>query len=95
MDWREDFDYDLLDAEALQFLVDYHLDGSAKGVTARVITHGLEGLSEKQLWVFKNEVVDKWLNRKCKRCNHTEGSLLIGIWENGGYCGYCASSMAE
>ena len=91
MDWTEDFDESLLDREALQFLIDYHLDGSAKGITAQVISKGFGSLSEKQLYVFKSDVVDEWLIRTCRCCQHTaEGHDLIGFWENDDYCGNCA-----
>jgi len=93
MNWTEDFDYGLLDHGALQYLIDYELDGVAKGITARVITHGLD-LTEKQLYVFRRDVVDPWLIRTCKCCQAVaEGHELIGFWENDGYCGSCANRM--
>jgi hypothetical protein len=97
MDWREDFDESLLNEEALTFLIEYHLDGTpVAGITKRVITHGLNSLSEKQLRLFKTYVVNEWLMQKCK-CGHhnVEGDELIALWENGGYCNRCASRMAE
>lgn len=66
MDWREDFDDSLLDEEALNFLAEYELGTKSAGITKCVITNGLDSLSEKQLYVFKTYVVDKWLMRKCK-----------------------------
>ncbi len=96
MDWLEDFDAGLLNDEALRFLVAYHLDGAAKGITSRVITHGLHGLSPKQLRVFKAEVVDEWLFRTCKCCQTSiEGNELICAWENDGYCGSCANMICK
>jgi hypothetical protein len=96
MDWREDFDESLLDKEALEFLVQHHLEGAAAGITRQVIDQGLSSLSEKQLYVFKTEVVDEWLIRKCKRCqSDVPGHDLIGVWENDGYCSYCADKMAK
>jgi hypothetical protein len=61
VDWREDFDDSLLDQEALTFLIEYELDATAAGITRRVMSDGLGGLSEKQLNVFKKYVVDEWL----------------------------------
>lgn len=93
MDWREDFDFD---REALSFLVEWHLDEKARGISKQVLTHGLGGLSEKQLYVFKAEVVDAWLTRKCKCGNHdVEGNELIALWENDGYCTRCALRMTK
>jgi hypothetical protein len=94
MDWTEGFDQSLLDKEALQFLIDYHLDGPAAGITARVITHGIGDLTEAQRNVFKKCVVDEWLIVTCRRCQRQlEGDELIGAWENSRYCGSCASGM--
>ncbi len=96
MNWREGFDESLLDKEALEFLVKYHLGDAAAGITRQVIGKGLNSLSEPQLYVFKTEVVDEWLIRKCKRCqNNVPGHDLIGVWENDGYCSYCADKMAK
>ena len=96
MDWREDFDYSLLDEEALNFLIEYELETTSAGITKQVITDGLSSLSEKQLRVFKTYVVDEWLSLKCKCGNHEiEGDELIGLWVNGGYCGRCADRMAK
>jgi hypothetical protein len=94
MDWRENFDYSLLDEDALRFLIEHELEETAAGITKRVITHGLDGLSEKQLRVFKSYVVDEWLMQKCKCGDHDiEGHELIGLWMNDGYCGRCADRM--
>ena len=94
MDWREDFDYSLLNEEALNFLIEYKLGEKAAGITKRVISHGLGSLSEKQMYIFKTDVVDAWLMRKCKCGNHeVEGHELIGLWENDGYCSRCAERM--
>jgi hypothetical protein len=94
MDWREDFDHSLLNAEALKFLIQYELDKTAAGVTYQVQNQGLSNLTEKQLYVFKTFVVDEWLMRKCKCGNHDiEGHELIGLWMNGGYCSRCADRM--
>lgn len=96
MDWTEDFDYSLLDEEALNFLIEYYLEEKTAGITKRVITHGLNDLSEKQKYIFKTQVVDKWLMQKCKCGNHeVEGHELIGLWENDGYCSRCANRMDE
>ena len=64
MDWRKDFNYSLLNKEALDFLIEHELEEKAAGITKRVITHELDNLSEKQLYVFKTDVVDKWLMRR-------------------------------
>ena len=94
MDWRETFDESFLDKEALEFLVKYHLGDAAAGITRQVIGKGLNSLSEPQLHVFKTEVVDIWLIRKCKRCQtDVPGRDLIGAWENGGFCSYCADKI--
>lgn len=94
MNWREDFNNSLLDEEALNFLIENELEEKAAGITKKVITDGLGSLSEKQLYVFKTDVVDQWLIRKCKCGNHeVEGNELIGIWVNDGYCGRCANRM--
>jgi hypothetical protein len=96
MDWREDFDHSLLDEEALNFLIEHELEEAASGITKRVIAHGLGGLSNKQLRVFKSYVVDEWLMRKCMCGDHeVEGHELIGLWMNGGYCGRCADRMGK
>lgn len=94
MDWRKDFNYSLLDEEALNFLSEHELEKAAAGITKLVITHGLNSLSEKQLRVFKTYVVDEWLMRRCKCGNHEiEGDELIGLWVNDGYCSRCADRM--
>jgi hypothetical protein len=94
MDWMEDFDYSLLDEEALKHLIKYYLEGAAVGITKLVISKGINSLSEQQLYVFKTYVVDPWLTQKCKCGNHeVEGHELIGLWENGGYCSRCADRM--
>lgn len=96
MDWLEDFDYGLLNGEALNYLIEYKLDGPAKGITKLVIDIGLSSLSKKQSDVFKTYVVDEWLMRKCKCGNHeVEGHELIGLWENEGYCSRCAHRMGK
>ena len=95
MDWREDFNYSLLDdKEALNFLIEHELEEEAAGITKQVITHGLNSLSETQLYVFKTYVVDEWLMRRCKCGKHgVEEKERIGLWVNDGYCGRCANRM--
>jgi hypothetical protein len=95
MDWQEDFNHSLLNEEALNFLIEYELGEKAKGITKQVITKGLGSLSEKQMFIFKTEVVDKWLMQKCKIHGDIEGHELIGLWENNGYCNLCAERMAK
>lgn len=96
MDWREDFNYSLLDEEALKFLIEFELEEAAAGITKKVLADGLDSLSEKQLHVFKTYVVDRWLTRKCRCGDHeVEGHELIFLWENDGYCGRCANRMAK
>lgn len=93
MDWQDDFD---VNEEALNFLIEHELDDTAAGITKQVISKGLSSLSEKQMHIFKTYVVDEWLMRKCKCGNHdVEGSDLIGLWENNGYCPQCANRMAK
>jgi hypothetical protein len=96
MDWRENLDNSLLNQEALAYLVEHELEDPAAGITKRVMANGLDGLTEKQLHVFKKYVVDEWLTRKCKCGNHeVEGDELIGLWTNDGYCSRCADRMAR
>ncbi|MGA2263406.1 MAG: hypothetical protein ABSH28_18470 [Acidobacteriota bacterium] len=96
MDWQEDLDDSLLDQEALTYLIEHELDATAAGITKRVISNGLVGLSEKQLSVFKKYVVDEWLARRCRCGDHSvEGHDLIGLWVNDGYCSRCADRMEK
>ena len=96
MDWREDFDESLLDQEALVYLVEHELQDSAAGIMKQVISQGLSELTEKQLHVFKKDVVDEWLSRKCQRGDHSvEGHELIGLWVNDGYCSRCADRIEK
>lgn len=90
--WTEDFNDSLLDEEALRFLIEHELQGSAAaGIAEKVIADGLGSLGAKQLAVFKTYVVDEWLTRKCKNGNHeVEGHELIGLWMDGELCGRCA-----
>jgi hypothetical protein len=96
MDWREDFDDSLLNEEALSFLHQHELGEIAAGITKQVMGKGMGSLSEKQLAIFKDQVVDAWLMRTCKCGGHSiEGDELIGLWENDGYCSRCAHRMAK
>jgi len=96
MDWRENFNYSLLNEEALNFLIEFELEEAAAGITKKVLVDGLDGLSEKQLYVFKTYVVDRWLMRKCRCGDHdVEAHELIFLWENDGYCARCANRMAK
>jgi hypothetical protein len=90
MDRSETFDITEL-REALQYLVDNELEGKAKGITCRVLTHGVFDLSPKQRFIFKTQVADEWLTRTCGCGNHSvEDDELIGLWVNHGYCARCA-----
>jgi hypothetical protein len=97
MDWREDFDTSLLDGEALLFLIDFGwLSDAAVGITRLVMDKGLGYLSEKQLWVFKAEVIDRYFSGVCRCCQCVpEAHELIGFWENDRYCSSCANRMAN
>ena len=73
--------------EALQFLVDHELNGTALGITKQVIDKGRGSLSPKQEAVFQSEVVEYWLERECHIGPHpVEPDELIFLWENRGIC---------
>jgi hypothetical protein len=77
--------------EFLELLVDNgHLEGSALGITKQVIDKGVNSLSEKQKYVFDNEVLKEYVSNGCSICS---GNI---VWyeqyqalENGGRCSSC------
>ena len=44
------------------------LEGAATGITKHVVSHGIKGLSAKQLEVFKQQVLDKYTIAGCIAC---------------------------
>ncbi|MDY2883698.1 MAG: hypothetical protein SOT71_13695 [Romboutsia timonensis] len=72
------------------------LEGSALGITKKVINNGFDYLSDKQKYVFLQYVIIPNYIENCKRCN-TEipwCEMLNASYEGNGYCGYC-SHMEE
>lgn len=46
-------------------------DKAARGITKVVIDRGLDALSDKQRYVFKTQVEDKFPQPKCEECSET------------------------
>jgi hypothetical protein len=81
-DSRDDFLQQLIDAGWLQ--------GTALGITKKVIAEGEDVLSEDQKFVFHRYVLDVFVIRECSRMGcEIPWSEMLMAHENGGLCGYC------
>ena len=70
--------------------------GKELGITLRVIQEGEGSLSEKQEYVFKKEVIDKFTIKECSRCpNEIPWCEMYDALDNGGYCSYCLKKKDE
>ncbi|MDT8448432.1 MAG: hypothetical protein RRB13_16190 [bacterium] len=73
-----------------------YLEGAAAGIAKQVVDRGLESLSEKQRDVFEAQVIAKYGNQYCKKCNSK--LELYEIYEamtEDGLCGSCAHREAQ
>lgn len=87
--WSKNRDY----LEYLQRLLDgnYIGESSAQGITKMVIDGRIDELSEKQWYVFLNEV-DSCRIETCNRCGTgIPWAEMLDADINGGFCGHCAS----
>jgi hypothetical protein len=56
-------------ADVIQHLIDAKkLEGPARGVALRVLSRGVESLSAKQRFIYKESVEHPYLYPECKRC---------------------------
>lgn len=73
-----------------------HLEGAADGITKQVIARGVESLSEKQKYVFDNEVLANFVGGDCERCgSDIPWSEKYAALDNGGLCDWCAHMVAK
>ena len=71
-----------------------HLEGSALGITKQVIHKGVDSLSEKQKYVFNNEVIKNYESKSCNLCAcEIPWSEMYQALDNGGFCGYCEHKL--
>ncbi|ROO33425.1 hypothetical protein [Pseudomonas sp. 7SR1] len=66
-----------------------YIDGDAAGITRQVIDKGDESLSEKQLFVFKRDVLSLDPGACVRGCD-IPWSEKYEAMHNGGLCGWCA-----
>ncbi len=76
------------------------LDGMAAGIAAKVVADGIDSLSEKQLFVFKKEIIEHHYVERCTRDSiEIPWCEMLEAIDNGGLCGWCAhvteKSLAE
>lgn len=63
----------------------------AMGITKKVISDGIDSLSEKQKYIFQSEVMDQYfIEANCEQCcSNIPFSEMFEANDNGGLCGYC------
>ena len=72
------------------------LEGAALGVTKQTIARGVESLSAAQRVVLEKHVIRKHAIEYCERGSESiPWSQMADALDNGGYCGYCANTMAK
>ena len=78
-------------AEFLQKIIDMdHIEGSALGITKKVINKGEDSLSSKQYFVFKKEVLDEYVISECFLCkNDIPWSEMYDAATDHAMCNYC------
>lgn len=82
-------------SEFLQHLVDNeHLDGSANGITKKVINEGVDSLTSKQKWVF-DKGIEEYITGECKRGCNIPWSEMYDAYHNGGLCSYCLHMLGR
>ena len=65
------------------------LEGSALGITRKVISEGRDVLSPKQEYVFRTEVLQEYHRKECKSCdNNIPWGEMFEAYHNGGYCSW-------
>jgi hypothetical protein len=66
------------------------------GITKQVIDKGEDSLSEKQKYVFNNEVLKNYESKSCNLCAcEIPWSEMYQALDNGGYCGYCEHKLSK
>ena len=72
------------------------LDDPARGVAKLWLNEGEAVLSDKQRYVLEKYVFGPYVTERCTRCS---GSIpwgeMLGAYDNGGLCGYCAHVMSK
>ncbi len=72
------------------------LERSAAGVARQVLARGEKSLSDRQQWVFRSQVSEKYIDRICELCEQViHLSEVTGSWGNGGYCAVCARILGK
>lgn len=66
-----------------------YLEGTALGIAKQVITKGVNSLTDKQKYVFQNEVIDKYVKDYCERCSNSIPWSEMSIAHETGFCGWC------
>jgi hypothetical protein len=76
----------------LQELIDHQrLEGAALGITKLVLNKGLDALSDRQKYVFDNQVIGKNFVEECERCaSDIPWCEMLEATDNRGLCNYCA-----
>ncbi len=75
----------------LQLLIDDGLlENPALGITKKVISEGINSLSDKQEYCFRKQVLDLYTYECCSICS---GEIfwheMYQAYDNGGSCSYC------
>jgi hypothetical protein len=93
----EDQDQSQLRSRILQHLVDTgQIEGAAAGITRQMLARGEGTLSERQEWVFENQVEGKYLTRVCYLCEQLIPlSEVMQSWTNGDLCANCALILGK
>lgn len=71
-----------------------HIEGNAAGITRQVIDRGIESLTQKQRYVFDQEVVPLFPGDCIRGCEMPWEEAYEAM-DNGGLCGWCAHMKAR
>ena len=77
--------------EFLQTLIDLgNVDDESLDITEKVIAAGIESLDDREMRIFKEQVLDIFTVERCARCgNEIPWSEMYHALENGNLCNWC------
>jgi len=72
------------------------LEGVSLGITKRVISDGIDSLSDRQMHVFTNNVIGEFVRVSCATCHsNIPWSEMSLAYDSGWNCGYCVHRLQK
>ena len=72
------------------------LEDAALGITKKVVSDGIDSLSDKQMYVFSTHAIGEFVRANCSTCHsNIPWSEMSLAYDSGWNCGYCVHRLQK